>query len=115
MRLLDGSHYDARLSDQEVKLIRLWIETGAAYPGTYAALGTGMIGGFEIVDRSTPTIRARPAWVTAFSPIARASRSRNRASSKMPWYCGNRRASRPRCWITPAASASSRWSRQDNG
>jgi len=41
MTLVDGSHYDAKLSDHEVKTIRLWIETSATYPGTYAALGCG--------------------------------------------------------------------------
>jgi hypothetical protein len=44
MRKIDGSHYDVTVSDHERTMIRLWIESGAAYPGTYAALGTGMIG-----------------------------------------------------------------------
>jgi mono/diheme cytochrome c family protein len=42
MQLLDGSHFDAQLSPHEVKMIRLWIDSGAVYAGTYAALGTGM-------------------------------------------------------------------------
>ena len=62
MQLIDGSHYDAKLSEHERKMIRLWIETGAAYPGTYAALGTGMIGGFEIVDRSIRLDRSDTEW-----------------------------------------------------
>jgi len=41
MTFLDGSHYDAKLSEHEVKMIRLWIETSACYPGTYASLGCG--------------------------------------------------------------------------
>ncbi|MGQ9604860.1 MAG: HzsA-related protein [Thermogutta sp.] len=41
MKLVDGSHYGAKPSPQEVKTIRLWIETSACYPGTYAALGCG--------------------------------------------------------------------------
>ena len=41
MKLIDGSHYDAKLSDHETKLVRLWIETSATYPGTYASLGCG--------------------------------------------------------------------------
>ena len=41
MQLIDGSHHDVRVSDEERKLIRLWIETSATYPGTYAALGCG--------------------------------------------------------------------------
>ena len=46
MKKLDGSHYGAKPSAHEVKLVRYWIEAGAPYPGTYAALGTGMIGGY---------------------------------------------------------------------
>jgi len=41
MKLIDGSHYDAKLSPLEVKTVRLWIETSATYPGTYASLGCG--------------------------------------------------------------------------
>jgi len=41
MTFLDGSHYEAKLSDHEVKMVRLWIETSATYPGTYASLGCG--------------------------------------------------------------------------
>ncbi|HUT33987.1 MAG TPA: hypothetical protein VNE39_10930 [Planctomycetota bacterium] len=44
MKLIDGSHYEARLSAHERTMLRLWIETGVFYPGTYAALGTGMVG-----------------------------------------------------------------------
>jgi hypothetical protein len=43
MTLVDGSHYDARLSPRERTIVRLWIESGATYPGTYAALGGGMV------------------------------------------------------------------------
>lgn len=42
MTLIDGSHHDARVSDLERKTIRLWIESSATYPGTYASLGCGM-------------------------------------------------------------------------
>jgi hypothetical protein len=42
MQLIDGSHYDAKLSEQERKVIRLWIESSAAYAGTYASLGCGI-------------------------------------------------------------------------
>lgn len=46
LRLADGSHYGVKATERQAKLLRLWIESGAAYPGTYAALGTGMIGGY---------------------------------------------------------------------
>lgn len=41
LKYLDGSHYQARLSEKEQQTVRLWIETSATYPGTYAALGCG--------------------------------------------------------------------------
>ncbi len=44
MKLIDGSHYGTKLSDLEKTTVRLWIEAGATYPGTYAALGCGNYG-----------------------------------------------------------------------
>ena len=41
---LDGGHYDVKLSDGEKTAVRLWIECGAVYAGTYASLGTGSLG-----------------------------------------------------------------------
>jgi hypothetical protein len=46
LKMLDGSHYDVKATPQQAKRLRLWIESGAAYPGTYAALGCGMIGNY---------------------------------------------------------------------
>lgn len=43
MKMLDGSHYKAKLAHKEVEMIRNWIHIGAPYPGVYASLGTGMI------------------------------------------------------------------------
>jgi hypothetical protein len=44
MQLGDGSHYGAKLNAAERTLVRLWIDTSATYPGTYAALGCGAYG-----------------------------------------------------------------------
>ncbi|MBI5394413.1 MAG: PD40 domain-containing protein [Verrucomicrobia bacterium] len=41
LKLMDGSHYGAKPTDLERKTTRLWIETSATYPGTYASLGCG--------------------------------------------------------------------------
>jgi hypothetical protein len=62
LELMNGSHYGATPSEHERRTVRLWIESGATYPGTYAALGTGMIGGFEIVDRSIRLDRSDLEW-----------------------------------------------------
>jgi mono/diheme cytochrome c family protein len=62
VKLMDGTHHGAKPSDLERRLVRLWIDSGAAYPGTYAALGTGMIGAFEIVDRSIRLDRSDLQW-----------------------------------------------------
>ena len=63
LKLLDGSHYDAELMPEEKSMIRLWIDSGAPYAGTYAALGTGMIGAYreDKLDRSDtnwPAVKA---------------------------------------------------------
>jgi len=40
--LMDGSHEGAKPTPRERDIARLWIESGATYPGTYAGLGCGM-------------------------------------------------------------------------
>jgi polygalacturonase len=40
--LMDGSHEGAKPTTRERDIVRLWIESGAVYPGTYAGLGCGM-------------------------------------------------------------------------
>lgn len=60
LKMLDGTHYKVQANEEQRRKLRLWIEVGAPYPGTYAALGTGMIGGYEenhqvLVDKDWPT------------------------------------------------------------
>jgi len=57
MTLIDGSHHNTKLSDHEQTIVRLWIESGAVYPGTYAALGTGI----HTVKFPEETVRRRCA------------------------------------------------------
>jgi hypothetical protein len=69
MDKLGGSHYDAELSPEEQRQLRLWIDAGAQYPGTYAAYGTGQIGGCW---RSNEPIRVMAdAWPST-APAAEA-------------------------------------------
>ncbi len=63
LKMLDGSHYEVQASDRQRQMLRLWIEVGAPYPGTYAALGCGSVGGYQqnrLVnnDSAWPTTRA---------------------------------------------------------
>ena len=44
MKRISGGHHDVTVTPHEKKMIRLWIETGATYPGTYACLASGMVG-----------------------------------------------------------------------
>lgn len=68
LKMLDGSHYGVKADERQKKILRLWIESGAAYPGTYAALGCGMIGGYaenqEVnMDLDWPTTRTGAAVI----------------------------------------------------
>ena len=85
MKLLDGSHYDAKLSPRERDMIRYWIESAAAYPGTYAALGTGMIGGFPKSKLETSD-RQWPASVAAADAIERRCKGCHDKSMPIPQY-----------------------------
>jgi hypothetical protein len=46
LKMLDGDHHGIKATPLQKKMLRLWIESAAAYPGTYAALGCGMIGNY---------------------------------------------------------------------
>ena len=46
MQKIGGGHHGVKVSQQEEDTIRYWIESGAPYPGTYAGLGNGGIGGY---------------------------------------------------------------------
>jgi hypothetical protein len=57
MEKIQGNHHQVNFSEEEVRRVRYWIESGAAYPGTYAALGGGAIGGYyqntQLVNNDT--------------------------------------------------------------
>jgi hypothetical protein len=67
MKLIDGSHYDVRLTEQQRTTIRLWIETGATYPGTYASLGCGRYP----VELPLETMQRRCGGCHSVKPIER--------------------------------------------
>ncbi len=54
---IQGDHHHVKFNKEEIRLVRYWIESGAPYPGTYAALGGGAIGGYyqntQLVNNDT--------------------------------------------------------------
>jgi hypothetical protein len=46
MHKIEKGHKGVKLTEHEKLMVQLWIDSGAAYPGTYAALGNGMVGGY---------------------------------------------------------------------
>jgi hypothetical protein len=81
--ILDGSHYGVRADDDETKVLRLWIETGAPYPGTYAALGCGSIGSF-LADRPVDTDADWPTTRAGAEVIARRCASCHQGDRALP-------------------------------
>jgi len=61
MTKLKGTHHDVRPSPQDIAAIALWLDANAPYPGTYAALGCGMIGGYA---QNEQTLENDAAWPT---------------------------------------------------
>ncbi len=41
MTRIDGSHYEVKVSPQEARTIRLWLDSGAVANGTYAIMDGG--------------------------------------------------------------------------
>jgi hypothetical protein len=64
MDKLEPQHYEVQLTPRDRQVVQLWLDLGAPYPGTYAALGTGSIGGYiqnqQILnsDRDWPETKA---------------------------------------------------------
>jgi hypothetical protein len=62
LKKVDGSHHDVRVSPPELRLIKLWIDASATFPGTYAALGSGMIGPYAALEYGTKPKIDYLAW-----------------------------------------------------
>jgi hypothetical protein len=99
MTKLNGSHHDVKPPPQDVAVVALWLDASAPYPGTYAALGCGMIGGYaqnnQVLenDAAWPSTRAaQPVFeqqcatchTQAFKPLPRTLSDENGLSFWMP-------------------------------
>jgi hypothetical protein len=76
LELTNGSHYGARLTERETQWIALWIDVGANFAGTYAALGTGMLG-FNTNTPDTDKLLRNTYW--------RRCRECHQGPSALPW------------------------------
>lgn len=63
MQMIDGSHYDVTLASRECDMVRLWIESGAAFTGTYAV--------FNHAENAvaTPLVVSKPELGKPVGPI----------------------------------------------
>ena len=50
---LGSTHHNVKLAPQELRTVKLWIDASATFPGTYAALGSGMIGPYAALQYGT--------------------------------------------------------------
>ena len=65
MKKLDGSHHAVTPSPEDLATVSLWLDASAPYPGTYAALGCGMIGGYQQNNQILENDKAWPATLAA--------------------------------------------------
>lgn len=83
LTMLDGSHHGVTADEHQKKMLRLWIDVGAPYPGTYAALGCGMIGAYA-ENAMVDTDLAWPETKAAAEAIGRRCASCHLANNPIP-------------------------------
>ncbi len=83
LQMLDGSHHDVKATEEEKTMLRLWIEVGAPYPGTYGALGSGSIGGY-LENRKVNTDYNWPTTQAGAEVIDRRCASCHQGSMVLP-------------------------------
>lgn len=87
MKKLDGSHHGVKPSPQDVATIALWLDASAPYPGTYAALGCGSIGGYIHNNQSLHNDKDWPTTQKAGDAFNRRCAECHHASKKpLPRY-----------------------------
>ena len=79
-----NEHGGAKLSDQEIDSIRYWIESAATYPGTYAALGTGMIGGYQENSQVINSDHPWPVSIVAAESINNRCAECHKGNTRLP-------------------------------
>ena len=81
------SHHDVRPNPHELRMVKLWIDAAATFPGTYAALGTGMIGPYAALQYGTkqePDYARWPSVKAAAEVLQRRCGSCHSETSRLP-------------------------------
>jgi len=94
MKKFDGGHHGIQATSHEMDMIRYWIESGAPYPGTYAALGCGMIGGYH-ENKQDQSDRQWPSTIAAAEAIKRRCAGCHNRSLPLPLSLSDNRNAPP--------------------
>ncbi len=81
----EKGHHDVCVTENERERVRFWIESAAPYVGTYAALGTGMIGAYPNSQLDTRD-RQWPESIRAAQAIEQRCLGCHDASKPLPRY-----------------------------
>jgi hypothetical protein len=84
MRKLEPAHHGVQATAAEKKMVAMWIETGAPYPGSYAALGTGMLGAYQENQLQRPDLNW-PETLRAMDAIKRRCGSCHDKAMPLPY------------------------------
>jgi len=68
IKKIEQHHGGVEMNPDDLRTLRFWINTGALYPGTYGALGTGMVGVMTINEADLTPVR-NETWQKASALI----------------------------------------------
>ena len=84
MEKISGRHHGVTVTPAERRLVMQWLDASAPYPGTYAALGCGAIGGYmknqQVINNDT----RRPKTVAARQVIAARCDTCHKGGCRLP-------------------------------
>ena len=84
MGKISGKHHGAKVTPADRKVVMMWLDGSAPYPGTYAALGCGSIGGYFQNKQTMNNDAGRAAAVAAGKVIARRCDSCHAGAMRLP-------------------------------
>ena len=84
MEKISGSHHGVKVTPADRKVVMMWLDGSAPYPGTYGALGCGSIGGYMQNKQIVNNDKRRAATVAAGKAIARRCDSCHKGGMRLP-------------------------------